>query len=50
MGQGKDNAKEFLLENQDVAQEIEDRLRAILLGSDPGPEPESQEEVVGEEI
>jgi recombination protein RecA len=50
MGQGKDNAKEFLLENQDVAQEIEDRLRAILLVSDPGPEPESQEEVAGEEI
>jgi recombination protein RecA len=30
MGQGKENAKEFLVENQDVAQEIEDRLRVAL--------------------
>ncbi len=50
MGQGKDNAKEFLVENQDVAQELEDRLRAILLVSDPGLEVESPEEAVGEEI
>jgi recombination protein RecA len=30
MGQGKENAKEFLAENLDVAQEIEDRLRVAL--------------------
>ncbi len=30
MGQGKENAKQFLLENQDVAQEIEVRLRSAL--------------------
>jgi recombination protein RecA len=30
MGQGKENAKEFLKENHDIAQEIEERLRATL--------------------
>ena len=30
MGQGKENAKVFLVENSDVAQEIEERLRAAL--------------------
>jgi len=30
MGQGKENAKTFLQENRDVAQEIEERLRATL--------------------
>ncbi len=30
MGQGKENAKEFLVENPDVAQEVEERLRATL--------------------
>ena len=30
MGQGKENAKEFLVENKDVAMEIEERLRAKL--------------------
>lgn len=35
MGQGKENAKEFLKENGDVAQEIEERLRTTLSISDP---------------
>ena len=35
MGQGKENAKEFLVENQDVALEIEERLRAKLSISGP---------------
>ena len=30
MGQGKENAKEFLTENRDIAQEIEERLKASL--------------------
>lgn len=30
MGQGKENARDFLAENQDVAQEIEERLRVAL--------------------
>jgi len=30
MGQGKENAKEFLVENPDVTQEIEERLKASL--------------------
>ena len=30
MGQGKENSKEFLLENQDIALEIEERLRSSL--------------------
>jgi recombination protein RecA len=30
MGQGKENAKEFLAENPDIAHEIEERLRVAL--------------------
>jgi hypothetical protein len=30
MGQGKENAKMFLVENDDVAREIEERLRTTL--------------------
>jgi recombination protein RecA len=38
MGQGKENAKEFLLENEDVTREIEDRLRTALnMGDISGP-------------
>ena len=44
MGQGKENAREFLMENQDVAQEIEDRLRAALHVSDPENEPDTPDE------
>jgi recombination protein RecA len=36
MGQGKENAKEFLIENSDVAREIEERLRTSLQISSPG--------------
>ena len=45
MGQGKENAKEFLAENQDIAREIEERLM-VALGfgpedlADTGPESE----------
>jgi len=35
MGQGKENAKEFLVENPDVAQEIEARLRVALQMTPP---------------
>lgn len=38
MGQGKENAREFLVENQDIAQEIEERLLVAM-----GPEPEPEE-------
>ncbi|MFO8173103.1 MAG: recombinase RecA [Gemmatimonadota bacterium] len=48
MGQGKENAKEFLVENPDVTQEIEERLKASLQipgfddeGDDQEPEEES---------
>jgi recombination protein RecA len=44
MGQGKENAKEFLVENQDVAQEIEARLRVALHMTPP----EEEGEVEGE--
>jgi len=48
MGQGKENAKEFLSENRDIAQEIEDRLVASLglprkgSGADPTLEDEDE--------
>jgi recombination protein RecA len=38
MGQGKENAKEFLVENRDIAEEIENRLR-VALQMVPEPEP-----------
>ena len=31
IGQGKENSREFLLQNPEIAQEIEDKVRAILL-------------------
>ena len=43
MGQGKENAKEFLVENPDVAQEIEERLKASLQISMPGEEEATEE-------
>ncbi|MGW8265108.1 MAG: recombinase RecA [Longimicrobiales bacterium] len=46
MGQGKENAKEFLVENKDVAQEIEERLRATLGMSDPAGMSEDTDEGV----
>ena len=45
MGQGKENAKEFLVENKDVAQEIEERLRATLSISDPAGSMSDPDEV-----
>lgn len=48
MGQGKENAKVFLVENRDIAQEIEERL-VVALGirkgekGEPGPEGEELE-------
>jgi recombination protein RecA len=50
MGQGKENAREFLLENQDIAQEIEERL---MVAMGVGPEevgevdPESEDPASG---
>ncbi len=32
IGQGKDNVREFLKENPDIAREIEDQVRAVVLG------------------
>jgi len=46
MGQGKENAKEFLVENKDVAQEIEERLRATLRISDAAELSGDSDEVV----
>ena len=41
MGQGKENAREFLKENQEIAREIEGQLREKLL---PKKEMESKKE------
>jgi recombination protein RecA len=46
MGQGKENAKEFLKENGDVAQEIEERLRSSLSISDPHGHSGDSDEVI----
>lgn len=44
MGQGRDNAKIFLKENQDIATEIEAKVRQILNLPVPGSKPEKKEE------
>jgi recombination protein RecA len=45
LGQGRENAKEFLRENPDVAVQLEARvLAAAGLGEEPAPEPEPAEE------
>jgi recombination protein RecA len=43
IGQGRDNARLFLVENSDVAQEIEGQLRAKLMGAEQEPEAEPAE-------
>ncbi|MEJ2464053.1 MAG: DNA recombination/repair protein RecA, partial [Candidatus Thiodiazotropha sp.] len=40
IGQGKENVRNFLKENPDIANEIESRIRAELLPSKEQPEPE----------
>jgi recombination protein RecA len=35
VGQGKENARDFLLENPDIAAEIEQKIRARLLPTGP---------------
>ena len=47
LGQGKENAKEFLVENPDIAQEIEVRLRTTL-GLSGGDEAGAEDEADGE--
>ncbi len=47
IGQGRENAKEYLRANPDLSQEIEAKIRAISLGATPvAPTGESDEEVV----
>jgi len=48
IGQGKDNVRNFLKENPDMAAEIETKIRALLL-PDPKAEPETQAEAIAEE-
>jgi recombination protein RecA len=49
MGQGKENAKEFLVENPDISQEIEERVRTVLgLGGGSEEDIGSEEEKGGE--
>jgi len=46
MGQGKENARDFLAENRDIAQEIEERLFSALgisADDDVGEEPDTVE-------
>jgi len=48
LGQGKENTRQFLIDNQDIAQEIETRLRTALGMDDGEPEAETTEEVAEE--
>jgi len=41
IGQGKDNVRNFLKENPEIAQDIEQQLRARLLGTDSKTETEA---------
>jgi recombination protein RecA len=50
IGQGKDNAREFLRENPDIAREIENRIRESLgVNAMPAGAAVSADEEVGEE-
>lgn len=42
LGQGRDNAKKFLRDNPDIAEEIEAKIRAGLAGKEPEPEEEKK--------
>jgi len=44
LGQGKENTRQFLIDNQDIAQEIEVRLRTALGMDGEGPAAEATEE------
>ena len=45
IGQGKDNAREFIRQNPEIAQEIDGKIRAILERHDQTEEPEETPEV-----
>ena len=47
IGQGKENVREFLKQNPDIAAEIEGKIRAEVLGT-AGPVSEDQEELEAE--
>jgi len=53
IGQGRDNAKQFLIEHQDIAKTIEEKIRSVLLPKDeeednktPKKEPKQEKKVV----
>ena len=48
LGQGKENTRQFLIDNQDIAQEVETRLRTALGMDDGESEAEATEEVAEE--
>ena len=44
IGQGRDNVREFLVKNPEMAAEIEGKLRDLILGNvEPAPEAEAEE-------
>ncbi|MDX1568714.1 MAG: hypothetical protein R3223_12985, partial [Longimicrobiales bacterium] len=49
LGQGKENAKQFLRENEDVAEEVDERLRSALGLKKDGAGPEDEEEAEDED-
>ena len=44
LGQGRENAKEFLLQHPEIAASVENRIRADSELATPGPEPESDDD------
>jgi recombination protein RecA len=44
LGQGRENAKEFLLQHPEIAASVENRIRADSDLATPGPEPEIDED------
>src|SRR5205807_8059787 len=49
LGQGRENAKEFLRQNSDVASAIEEQIRGNILSFKPADSEGNQEEEEGEE-
>ncbi len=48
LGQGRENSKNFLVENPDIAAEFKEKILAILVPEEEIPEPEAAEEAAEE--
>jgi len=50
IGQGRENAKEYLRANPELANEIEAKIRAVALGATPVGLTEESDEAIAEDV